>query len=137
MLVWAAVSPLVPHCWLNPCSADGYRETQVSLCLYPEDQVLPRTSSKLRQKTRRAGVPTCPKASALTSRLGAAPGPSRVPTTLAPVSRLRGRHVSPWLRPLSPGSGWLRGRHVSPGLQHLPSGSGQLQSRHVSRGRAL
>jgi hypothetical protein len=68
-------------------------------CRYPGDQVPPRTSSRSRQKARRAnhtplrvvnlgvnhmaqassGAATCPAASAPAARPGAAPGPPRMP----------------------------------------------------------
>jgi hypothetical protein len=89
-------------------------------CRYPGDQIPPRTSSRSRQKARRAnhtplrvvnlgvnhmaqassGAATCPVASAPAARLGAATGPPRVLRQQLPL----------------PGSGQLRGRHVSSGL---------------------
>jgi hypothetical protein len=120
-------------------------------CRYPEDRVPPRTSSKLRQRTRRACVPTCPEASVPASRLGATPGPPRVPTAPVPASRLGaatcprgsgsrlGAAPRPPRAPAAPAS--ASRLRAAPGpsheLQHPPSGSGQLRRCHVSRGRAL
>jgi hypothetical protein len=86
-------------------------------CRYPEDQVPPRTSFRLRQKARHAnhtplrvvnlsmncmahassGTTTCPVDPAPATRPGAAPGPPRVLQTQLPLTglgQLRGCHVS-------------------------------------------
>jgi hypothetical protein len=77
-------------------------------CRYAEDQVPPRTSSKSRQRTRRARVPACPKALAPTSRLGAALGPLRVPVAPAPTSQLGAAPGLPRV-PVAPApASWLK-----------------------------
>jgi hypothetical protein len=103
-------------------------------CRYPEDQVLPRTSSRSRQKARHAnhtpprvvnlsmnrtargssGAVTCPAAPAPAAQPGAAPGSPRVLRPRLPLPS-PGLPRALWLQLplLSPGQ--LRGRHVSYG----------------------
>jgi hypothetical protein len=125
-------------------------------CRYPEDQVPPRTSSRLRWKARHAnhtplrvvnlsinrmaqassGTATCPADPAPATRPGAAPGPPRVLRTqlsLTGPGQLRGRHVSCGLSSRCPAG-------VAPGPPRvlrtqlpLPS-PGQLRGCHVSCG---
>jgi hypothetical protein len=85
-------------CWPHPRVRSLSRGGPGGQCRYPEDRVPPHTSSKSRQKIRRAHMPTCPMAPDPASRLGVAVGPSRVPVTLPLGSgQLRGHHVSMWL----------------------------------------
>jgi hypothetical protein len=77
-------------CWSHPRVRSLSRSGPGGHCRYPEDRVPPRTSSNSRQKTRRARMPTCPKAQGppCVPRLRAAPGPPCVPVAPAPVSWL-------------------------------------------------
>jgi hypothetical protein len=98
-------------------SSTEWKLSKLQLSRYPKDRVPPRTSSKSRQKTRRACVLTCPNAPAPASRLRAALGPSCVPVALAPTSQLRAAPRPPRVAQAPAPAFWLR---ATPELPRVP-----------------
>jgi hypothetical protein len=105
------------------------------LCRYPEDRILPRTSSKSRQKTRWVYMPACPTAPVSWHR--AAPEPPRASWLQLPPpgpAAAPGPPRASWPLLSSPGTGQLQDCHVPHGSSSCHQGQQQLWDRHVPCG---